>query len=618
MPQDEKLTLEERVLRLETRLDSIISRMDADRPSGRSSDSSRRAAQGQPSRLGRAMPSYRNAFAAKSLEWWLARGGAVLTCLALVLLYQYAIERNWITPVVRVGAGMLVGAVLVYFAARIHRSEAGASDDAVGLREVLLGGGLGAWYITAYAAAIFYGLIPVASARLIFLGLSIAGAWIALREHRSVLGFLTLGIGFLTPSLLPSPQPSIPALALYLGALAAVGLILYIIRGWQSILWLTAIAFWWSASTTIELLSAEPGGFGRIAGSLVSARIAVTLLIVAAGAAMVRTPLLRRRLLATGSALYTEPNRSALSSSIHEALARRIETFSGTGARLDSPALWIITIGSPLLSVLFLSWIWTSVESAAWGIVALALAAVAYRLAASSDDEEFAHVEAAATVVWSLAGILWLADFTGTRTGQSSAFTLGAAAAHSFGALKYLRGSVFAAAQKISGFTAGFALLVVLLSETLFRNLALHGFDIWWTVAELMVVAACAYVWWTRRRPLEPLALPTVFGTGSYIALMFIDARILGEVWPPLVTASFAIAGAVVLMIGRSQKDARTLRQLGGFTLIVVVLRLFMIDLARVETIWRVLLFLGVGALFLFTSHRLQPRSSTSSTDPVS
>jgi uncharacterized membrane protein len=99
---------------------------------------------------------------------------------------------------------------------------------------------------------------------------------------------------------------------------------------------------------------------------------------------------------------------------------------------------------------------------------------------------------------------------------------------------------------------------------------------------------------------------------------MFIDARILGEVWPPLVTASFAIAGAVVLMIGRSQKDARTLRQLGGFTLIVVVLRLFMIDLARVETIWRVLLFLGVGALFLFTSHRLQPRSSTSSTDPVS
>jgi uncharacterized membrane protein len=48
------------------------------------------------------------------------------------------------------------------------------------------------------------------------------------------------------------------------------------------------------------------------------------------------------------------------------------------------------------------------------------------------------------------------------------------------------------------------------------------------------------------------------------------------------------------------------MRRLGSITLVLVVARLLLVDLARVETIWRVLLFLGCGALFLLTSYRLQ------------
>jgi uncharacterized membrane protein len=97
---------------------------------------------------------------------------------------------------------------------------------------------------------------------------------------------------------------------------------------------------------------------------------------------------------------------------------------------------------------------------------------------------------------------------------------------------------------------------------------------------------------------------------------MFIDARILNRIWPPLITATFAVAGAALVMLGRKHAEAQTLRRLGGFTLVVVVARLFMFDLARVETIWRVLLFLGCGALFLFTSHRLQDRPGATSAEP--
>src|SRR6185503_10927582 len=186
------------------------------------------------------------------------------------------------------------------------------------------------------AAALFYQLIPVSTARLIFLALTIAGAWIALSEHRAVLGLLALGVGFLTPILLPSPNPSIAVFSLYLGALTAVGMVLYLMRGWLSILWLTFIAFWWTAGEATNALSSQTD------------RFAISLLVVLAGAAMVRAPLLRRRLVASGSALYTNPRRSEHTDSILRAFANAVKEFSGITVAADSPALWLITILSPL------------------------------------------------------------------------------------------------------------------------------------------------------------------------------------------------------------------------------------------------------------------------------
>jgi uncharacterized membrane protein len=610
MSEDTNLTLEERISRLEQRLDEI-----AATAGGRDRPWPHRGAPSQPRRP-HFRSSIQNPLTGRTLEWWLARGGGVLTSLAVVLLYQYAVERNWITPIVRIGMGTVVGAVLIAFASRIERASSDHSRDVVGLREVLFGAGLAAWYITAYAAAVFYGLISLSAARAIFIGLSIGGAWLALREHRSVLGFLTLGVGFLTPVLLPSTQPSIPVLALYLGALTAVGLVLYLMRGWQSIIWLTATAFWWTTGAATELVAGVTG-FRHITGSILSARISMTLLIIAAGAALVRAPILRRRLVATGSPLYTSAGRSELGASIQEAVARRIEMFSRVKASPDSPALWVITIASPLLSVLFLSWVWTSVRGSMWGMASLGLAAFAYRLASSGSDEEFSHVEATAASLWSLAGLVWLADSVGNPLGQSSALMLGAAAAHSFAVLSYLKDSRFVAPQKTATATAIFCLLVVVMSETVFRNLALQGFDAAWTVAELGVIGTCLFIWRIRRNSDAQSALATSAGVGSYFALMLIDMRILGRVWPPLITASFAVAGAAFLICARGHPEARTLRRLGGVTLVIVFARLFMVDLARVETIWRVILFLGCGALFLFTSHRLQSPSSNTPAAPA-
>lgn len=582
---EEELSLEQRVARLET----LVSELK-----GKSS-----AAGQPPGPAAGTFPRPRrerapNPLASKSMEWWLARSGAVLTSLALILLYQYAVERNWITPLIRVLAGIAVGAALIFSAVRFTSRES-SSTDTVGLREVLLGAGLAAWYISAYAAAIFYQLIPVSAARLIFLALTITGAWIALSEHRAVLGLLALGVGFLTPILLPSPNPNVAVFSVYLGALTAVGIVLYLMRGWLSILWLTFIAFWWTAGEATNVLSSRTD------------RFAISLLVVLAGAAMVRAPLLRRGLVASGSTLYTQPKRSEHTDSILRAFASAVQEFSGVRAAFDSPALWAITILSPLLSVLVLSWTWTSVQGSVWGIASLAIAAVVYRFAASSStDEEFTHVEAAAAAAWSLAGTVWLADTAGTRIGESSSFVLFAAAFHAFVTVFYLRNSEFQGARKIGLITAAVCVLTVVLWESAARATSPYGMNGYWTIAEIATIAASIWIWWNYRRPADPFSLASLFGIVSYIAVLLVDARLLGGIWPILVTASYAVLGTALLVSGRARAEAATLRKLGGATLVLVVARLFIVDLAGVETIWRVLLFMGCGALFLFTSHRLQ------------
>ena len=640
MHSESGLTLEERVVRLEQSLADIAARLDSTQFSTRDhgtaapppTDTSAADATDRRgfspeyapplSAARKRRPSPPRPFATKSAEWWLARGGAVLTSLALILLYQYAVERNWITPLVRVLVGTAVGGALMISAARLAKRNADATEDAIGLREVLLGAALAAWYITAYAAAVFYQLIPFATARLLFLALTILGAWLALRERRSILALLALGVGFSTPQLLPSAAPFIPAFALFIAALTAVGLVLYLMRGWQSILWLTFIAFWWLSAVAISLACCvTTAGVPRIAGSQETARIAIALLIVAGSAAMTRVPVLRRKLIALGSSLYTKQTSSRLAESAQSVFARLVQGLTGYpgAAALDTPALWVISLSSPLLALRFLSWMWTSVPGAVWGIASLVLAILAYRLVSSAQnaDDELTHVEATATALLSLAGAIWIADSLGSRAMPSSAMILIAASLHAFVAVYSLRASRFITARRLGLWTAGVALASVIFSEAVVPGSGAGGIEVGWTIAELTAVGVAVWMWWTFRSQSAPTAFPVLFGLSAYIALMLIDARVLGQIWPPLVTASYAIAGTAILIWARGRAEARTLRRLGGLTLIVVVARLIVVDLSGVETIWRVLLFLGCGALFLLTSHLLQTPRESARPEPV-
>jgi len=193
-------------------------------------------------------------FAAHDAEWWLSRVGIGFLVLGVLLLYGYAVDHNWITPPVRVLAGTVVGGLLFWFAGRV-RSEAKAPNTDLGFRELLLGGALAIWYVTAYAAGVWYQLLPIPAVRLILFLLAIVSTWIALQENREIFALAAVATGFATPFILPAPVNSLTELSLYLGAVTAIGLIIYLLRGWQSILWITFAAFW---VTVAETANAQP------------------------------------------------------------------------------------------------------------------------------------------------------------------------------------------------------------------------------------------------------------------------------------------------------------------------------------------------------------------------
>jgi hypothetical protein len=79
--------------------------------------------------------------------------GIGLLLFGVALLYLLSVERGWIGPPVRVGFGLAVGAALLVMGLRVYENRRTFA-------QVLLGGGIGAFYITGFAAFQLYALIP--------------------------------------------------------------------------------------------------------------------------------------------------------------------------------------------------------------------------------------------------------------------------------------------------------------------------------------------------------------------------------------------------------------------------------------------------------------------------
>ena len=68
------------------------------------------------------------------------------------------------------------------------------------------------------------------------------------------------------------------------------------------------------------------------------------------------------------------------------------------------------------------------------------------------------------------------------------------------------------------------------------------------------------------------------------------------------VTIAWGVYTIILLVLGL-RLNFNQLRTVAMGTLLIVVVKLFLVDLVELETIWRILLFLGFGGLFLILSY---------------
>jgi uncharacterized membrane protein len=523
----------------------------------------------------------------RSPEWWLSRLGAAFVVLAVLILYGYAVDKGWITPPIRVLAGVLVGAALVWAGHHTERPSQAKVPD-LGMRELLYGAGLGVWYVTVYAASVWYQMISSPSARLLYFTLGLVSTWIALEDRREIFAFLAIATGFATPFILPAPYTSLPEVSLYLGAIAGVGLIIYLMRGWPAIIWLTFLAFWFSVTVTIY----DRG----ILDSVAVGSLALTFLFLVSGAAFTRVPSLRRRLLALGSDRYIPAPVTPATWKLMDILDSFSQLVGGGKSASDSHTVWVMTILSPMLTLALLGDVWPNVPVELWGVALLGLGWGAYAIARRGmPDEEMQHVAFTAAAVWTLVGAVRIIPEP-----ERLAF----AALHAAFILVWWR-------QRLVGpRTIAKVTIVVALLVVLGRELSGEAYGLLharWVISEVIALGASGLI--ARKLIADPAEKTQgmVLGVAAYMTSLLVIANILQPIWPPLITATFAALGAVLLILSRRRTGQRLMRQLGGVTMVLVVGRLLLVDLATVETIWRVLLFLVCGVVFLYTGYRLQP-----------
>ena len=488
------------------------------------------------------------------LKWdgqlWLNRLGIGLVLLGTGLLFRYSIEMGWLTPFVRVAFGAAVGAVLFALGLKLDRRRRYGA--------VLLGGGIATWYITGWAAFNLYGLVGYLAAFLGMVAITVLAFAFALGRDAEALAVVGAIGGLGTPLLLGVSYGTPRGFALYTCLILAWTAAVHLYRGWRGLLW-TAMGLAWPLLFVYARRMPEP----RLT---LGDRWVVQLAAIVAWAVLGVLPLVRRvRLL-----------RAAGGHERH----------------------------------------WKYAEGAHWYALVLVPPAATLAVAAAvwnPRPETWGYWTLAAAALYVAAG--WALYRPDHRIARALIFTA----------------STLVSAGCVAAFHADALLLAFAAQALVLHWLAGRGGgpSIRWMAHRVFMVAAGWMLFrlvqngdTSPRRVLADLSVLVAGMGASYLfrgrrAVLayryFVHVGLMGWLWRELapyeggqgiVTISWGVYGLALLLYGlRSGRPI--VERTGIATLLAVVAKLFLVDLSALHPLFRVLLFLGFGAVFLFLSYAL-------------
>jgi hypothetical protein len=579
-------------------------------------------------------------------EYWLNKLGIALLLFGVAFLFKYSIDQGWLTPWIRVGFGLALGVVLIVLGLRIYQKKRHFSL-------VLLGGGIATFYITGFSTFQLLKLVSHPVAFGFMIAVTLLAFAISLKQNDAILSLLGVIGGLGTPFLLYTGTGNVPGLVTYTCLVLAGTVGIYFFRGWRSILWASVIGGWivmlitraacegyydrvaaqwglgnawllfWFLPVLREVISANnsekwPKSFMGFADKGIAQPakawmdrhvhgLSVSSPLIALSISMTLWPVWDKHTwaaVALGGAVIYGLLSWWLTKS--DSLRDLGYTQGAVGSLLFTLAVCLYFDGNKLLFAL-------ATEAAVLHLIAIRRSdkvmnigahilygAVAYwllyRLTPWMEHRELSSTAGTLTDLWVMAVAVALSQLLRSIV-ERRVYLIFAAAALALFFIRELDGNVLFLTLQIE--ITGFWLLRRLFSDQTGDIVVFNAT----AIADLTFIAAgtaLCRIFPTSREKL-------IYMATAHIALLLWFLRELHGLpdGQGYVTIAWGVYAVALLLLGlRLNYHHLRLAALG--TLLLVVGKLFLVDLAKLETIWRVLLFICFGGVFLALSYWFQ------------
>jgi uncharacterized membrane protein len=177
---------------------------------------------------------------------WILGIGVLILIIGIGFFLKYAFEQQWMGPAIRISIGFVGGLALLLGGSVCRRYHLRGLD--IGFEAV----GLGALYLTSYAACQVERLLPASLALALILLTTAIGVCLAAMWASQALAVLTFLGGYLAPLLFTSAQLN-PGLFLgYLLILTVGGQVLAYIQDWRKLYSGAAVLTWLSVAVWFQ------------------------------------------------------------------------------------------------------------------------------------------------------------------------------------------------------------------------------------------------------------------------------------------------------------------------------------------------------------------------------
>lgn len=492
-------------------------------------------------------------------EQWLNRIGIALLLIGVAFLFKYSVDQGWLIPPIRSAIGLGIGMTLFFGGLQMK-------SDQKPLKQILMGGGIATFYITGFATFQLYSFMPATVVWAFMIVVTLLALSLSLQQDEAVLSVVgTLGaLG--TPFMLHTGGGSVTLLMIYTMLVLAGAIAIYMQKGWTSLLWTYSLGS--AAVVVVGITTADT--------SLESWMLQAGAVVWLFGSWLL--PVLRDGLSASGSKGWTDPGKE--------------QKHNQNGA-YPSPSVQFMVIFVPLLMLAMTMGIWElSMDQS--GFVAMGLAALAalcYRPLTNNELPGLASTHMLLGIGMLTIGFMLLLE-------QNILFvTLTVEAV----CLRYIARQTGDGKLNI----AGHLLFVIVILWVIEAFAYQSGTEpLFWNVrpfTQLGIIAVGALViprWLTQTklRKVYRIASHLVFLIWMYQQFSLLEN---GQPW---ITVAWGGYATILLILGFIQ-FGRLMRLVGMGTILLVVAKLFIIDLSQLQAIWRIFLFIGFGAVFLLLGY---------------